>query len=94
MSIESVRENLAAKGLADRILEFEESSATVAEAARDLGCEPARILKMTPGRLCATIHSAKRTGSGHGGRKTAACPAVLPGRRPFARLAGGEAGEK
>ena len=45
MSIESVRENLAAKGLADRILEFEESSATVAEAARDLGCEPARIAK-------------------------------------------------
>lgn len=45
MSIESVRENLAAKGLADRILEFEESSATVVEAARDLGCEPARIAK-------------------------------------------------
>ena len=45
MSIESVRENLAAKGLADRILEFEESSATEAVAARDPGCGPARVAK-------------------------------------------------
>lgn len=45
MSIESVREYLAPKGLADRVIEFEASSATVAQAAADLGCEEARIAK-------------------------------------------------
>lgn len=45
MAIEVVRQYLAGLGLADRIMEFDASSATVAEAAEDLGCEPARIAK-------------------------------------------------
>lgn len=45
MAIEEVRQYLAGLGLADRIMEFDASSATVAEAAEDLGCELARIAK-------------------------------------------------
>ena len=45
MGTEKVKEYLANFGLADRVMEFKESSATVAEAAADLGCEPARIGK-------------------------------------------------
>lgn len=45
MSIEKVRAYFAAVGLADRIQEFEVSSATVALAAEALHCEPARIAK-------------------------------------------------
>ena len=45
MSIESVKAYLAKFDLADRVIEFDASSATVAEAAADLGCEPARIAK-------------------------------------------------
>ena len=45
MSIEIVKGYLAGFGLAERVIEFQESSATVEEAARDLGCEPARIAK-------------------------------------------------
>ena len=45
MSIEAVKEYLGRFGLADRVIEFEQSSATVEQAARDLGCEPARIAK-------------------------------------------------
>lgn len=45
MSIERVREYLSEKGLADRVMEFDASSATVAQAAADLGCEEARIAK-------------------------------------------------
>lgn len=45
MSIESVKEFLTAKGFADRIREFDVSSATVALAAQALGCEEARIAK-------------------------------------------------
>lgn len=45
MAIEEVKQYLAARGLADRVIEFDQSSATVAEAAADLGCEPARIAK-------------------------------------------------
>lgn len=45
MSIESVKGYLEPLGLADRVMEFEQSSATVAEAAADLGCEPAHIAK-------------------------------------------------
>lgn len=45
MSIESVKEYLKPFGLADRVMEFDASSATVAQAAADLGCEPARIAK-------------------------------------------------
>ena len=35
----------AAQGIADRIRELDESSATVALAAQALGCEPGRIAK-------------------------------------------------
>ena len=45
MSIEKVRAYFAAAGLADRIQEFDVSSATVALAAEALHCEPARIAK-------------------------------------------------
>ena len=45
MSIEKARAHLAAVGLDDRIMEFEQSSATVELAALAVGCEPARIAK-------------------------------------------------
>lgn len=45
MSIEKVRAYFAAFGMADRILEFPVSSATVELAARALDCEPCRIVK-------------------------------------------------
>lgn len=45
MSIEKVKAYFASVGLADRVLEFDVSSATVALAAEALHCEPARIAK-------------------------------------------------
>ena len=45
MSIERVKEYFAGLDLADKILEFEVSSATVALAAQALGCEECRIAK-------------------------------------------------
>ena len=45
MSIEKVRAYFAGCGIADRILEFPVSSATVELAAQAVGCEPARIAK-------------------------------------------------
>ncbi len=45
MSIEKVREYFAARNMAERILEFEASSATVELAAEAAGVEPARIAK-------------------------------------------------
>lgn len=45
MSVEKVREYLKPYGADHRILEPKESSATVDEAARAVGCEPARIAK-------------------------------------------------
>lgn len=45
MAIEKVREYFAGCGMADRILEFDSSSATVELAANALGCEPCRIAK-------------------------------------------------
>lgn len=45
MSVEKVREYLAAYGLDDRVIEFTVSSATVALAAAALGCEEAHIAK-------------------------------------------------
>ena len=45
MSIEKVRAFLTEKGVADRIMEFETSSATVGLAAEAVGCEPERIAK-------------------------------------------------
>lgn len=45
MSIEKVKKYFEEKGIADRILEFEVSSATVALAAKALQCEENRIAK-------------------------------------------------
>lgn len=45
MSIDKVRAFLQSKGMESRIMEFEESSATVELAAQAVGCEPARIAK-------------------------------------------------
>lgn len=45
MSIEKVREYFKTKGIAERIQEFEVSSATVALAAKALHCEENRIAK-------------------------------------------------
>lgn len=45
MSIEKVRAFFATKGMEGRILEVNESSATVELAAHALGCEGARIAK-------------------------------------------------
>lgn len=45
MAIEKVREYFACCGMADRILEFDSSSATVELAAQALSCEPRRIAK-------------------------------------------------
>lgn len=45
MAIEKVREYFAGCGMADRILEFDRSSATVELAAQALSCEPRRIAK-------------------------------------------------
>ena len=45
MSIEKVRDYFNKYGMADRMMEFEVSSATVALAAQALGCEPDRIAK-------------------------------------------------
>lgn len=45
MAIEKVREHFAKWGLEHKILELNESSATVEMAAQALGCEPERIAK-------------------------------------------------
>lgn len=45
MSIEKVKEYFAGCGMADRVREFDVSSATVELAARALGCEESRIAK-------------------------------------------------
>lgn len=45
MAIEAVKAFFSAYGMADRILEFDVSSATVDLAAQALGCEPCRIAK-------------------------------------------------
>lgn len=45
MSIERVKTYFASVGMAERVQEFEVSSATVALAAEALHCEPARIAK-------------------------------------------------
>lgn len=45
MSIEKVRKYFDNFGIANRIMEFPESSATVELAAQALGCEPAHIAK-------------------------------------------------
>lgn len=45
MSIERVRQEFEKENIADRIIETEQSSATVELAAAALGCEPERIAK-------------------------------------------------
>ena len=45
MAIEAVKAFFAKYGMADRIRELDESSATVELAAQALGCEPCRIAK-------------------------------------------------
>ena len=45
MAIEAVKEYFAQFGMADRVKEFDVSSATVELAAQALGCEPCRIAK-------------------------------------------------
>lgn len=45
MSIEKVKAYFASRGMAERVLEFPVSSATVALAAEALGCESCRIAK-------------------------------------------------
>ena len=45
MAIEAVKDFFSKFGMADRIRELEESSATVELAAQALGCEPGRIAK-------------------------------------------------
>ena len=45
MAIEKVKAYFSAFGMADRIREFDVSSATVELAAQALGCEPCRIAK-------------------------------------------------
>ena len=45
MAIEKVKEYFAGFGIADRVREFDVSSATVELAAAALGCEPCRIAK-------------------------------------------------
>jgi len=45
MSIERVKEYFSRWNIQDRILEFDESSATVELAAKAVGCEPERIAK-------------------------------------------------
>ena len=49
MSFEKAKTYLTDKGYGDRVIETEESSATVQEAADALGVEPARIAKTLPG---------------------------------------------
>lgn len=51
MSMEKVREYLSQYALADRILEFDVSSATVALAAKAVGVPPAQIAKTLSFRL-------------------------------------------
>ena len=45
MAIEKVKEYFSKYGIADRVREFDVSSATVELAAKALGCEPCRIAK-------------------------------------------------
>ena len=45
MTIEQIKDHLTACGLADRVYEFDVSSATVELAAQALGCEPCLIAK-------------------------------------------------
>ena len=61
MAIERVKEYFAGKGIEDRMMEFEVSSATVELAAAALGCEGCRIAKtlsFRAGEKCILIVAA------------------------------------
>ncbi len=61
MSIKKVRAYLRPLGYEDKILEFQQSSATVSLAAEAVGCEPARIAKTLSfmvGEFCILIVTA------------------------------------
>ncbi|HIX60591.1 MAG TPA: YbaK/EbsC family protein [Candidatus Blautia gallistercoris] len=45
MSFASVKQYFEEKGLGDRVMEFDQSSATVEEAAKAVGCQPRQIAK-------------------------------------------------
>lgn len=51
MSVQKVTEYLSRFGMADRVIEFDVSSATVDLAAQALGCEPGRIAKTMSFRI-------------------------------------------
>ena len=51
MSVEKVKKYLEDYGMADRVLVFDVSSATVDLAAQALGCEPGRIAKTMSFRI-------------------------------------------
>lgn len=55
MSLERVRAYFQALGIADRIMEFEQSSATVDQAAQILGCGKGRVAKTLSFRLGGRI---------------------------------------
>ena len=62
MSVETVKAYLKEKGLLERYLEFPGSSATVALASEQLGCEPDRIaktlaIKLKSGRCLVVVVS-------------------------------------
>ena len=54
MSVEKVKAYFAGFGMEDRVLEFPVSSATVAEAAATLHCEPCHIAKTLAFLVCET----------------------------------------
>ena len=64
MALERVKAYFEQYGMADRVREFDVSSATVALAAKALGCEPARIAKSLSFRIgegCAVVVTAGDT---------------------------------
>lgn len=64
MAIERVKAYFEGYGIADRVREFDVSSATVALAAEALGCSPARIAKslsLRIGQGCAVVVTAGDT---------------------------------
>ena len=68
MSIAKVKEYLAAYGAAERVREFDVSSATVELAAKALGCEEARIAKtlsfmLGPARIRSALRDTPRAAS-------------------------------
>ena len=66
MAIDKVKAFLRERGMEERVLEFETSSATVELAAQAVGCEPARIAKTLswwPREMRASTTPSTRRGS-------------------------------